>query len=284
MQPRGSSWILLSVPIAVLGTIASICGIAFESVYERDTEHFATQAVSQDWVTLIVAVPGLLVLGWLAYRGSFTARLMWHGAAFYFAYTYAIAAFMVRFNALFLVYTSLLACSIFAVGGGLISLGWPIAVETFRPAWPRRGTIIFLWFVVGAFTFLWLSDIAPALFGGSLPDSLTESETPTNGVQVLDLAVLLPVAGLSAIWLARRESRGYVMAMALATYVCLLGTALAAMIVGLAAADLSTDVAVAGAFVAVTVAAAVLLTLMARATSDARVHNRERHEPTGSRP
>lgn len=268
----------------MLGTIASVCGIGFKSVYERDIEHFATQAASQDWVTIFVAVPAILILGWLAYRGSFTARLMWHGAAFYFAYTYAIAAFMVRFNALFLVYTGLLACSIFAVAGGLISLGWPIAVETFRPSWPRKGTIVFLWFVVVAFVFLWLSDIVPALVDGTVPESLTESETPTNGVHVLDLALLLPVAGLSAVWLKRRDSRGYVLAMALVAYVCLLGTALAAMVVGLTGADLSADVGVAVVFAAVTIAATVLLTLMARATNDTHPHESDPHEVTGSHP
>ena len=270
MHSRQSGWLWLSIPIAFLGAIAAGAGISIESVYEGDTESFATQAVAQDWVTLLVGVPAILLLWWRAANGSFPARLMWNGAAFYFAYTYAIASFMVRFNSLFLVYTSLLACSVFVVAGGIASLDWPLAEQRFGSTWPRRGTMVFLWFVVVAFAFLWLSDIVPALIDGALPESLSESETPTNGVQVLDLSLLLPTAGLTAVWLQRRETRGNVFAMALVTYVCILGLALAAMVIGLTAADLSTDAGVAVAFAIITLAAAELLRRMAASMREHR--------------
>jgi len=257
---HGERWLWLSIPIALLGAMAAGSSLLFDSVYERDTEHFGTQAISQDWVTLFIAVPAILILGWYAYKGSFSARLMWHGVAFYFAYTYTIAVFMVRFNALFLVYTALLGCSIFAVAGGLAALDWSsVTPERFGKKWPRKGTIVFLLCIVATFTLLWLSDIVPALLAGTMPESLSESETPTNGVQVLDLAMMLPMAGLTAWWLLRRESKGYVFAIGLVAYVCLLGVALAAMIIGLAIADLSPDVAVAVVFVIVTLVAAILL-------------------------
>jgi len=270
VREQEARWLWLSIPIAALGAVAAGGAIVFDSIYDRDTEHFGTQAVSQDWVTLLVAVPAILILGWYAARGSFPARLMWHGVAFYFAYTYTIAVFMLRFNAMFLIYTSLLACSIFAVAGGLSALNWASATRVrFGEEWPRRGTIVFLWFIVATFLFLWLSDIVPALLDGTLPESLSESETPTNGVQVLDLALMLPTAGLTAVWLRQGDSKGYVFATGLITYVCLLGLALAAMVVGLTVADLSSDIAVAVAFATVTVISAVLLSRMLRAMKGA---------------
>lgn len=255
------------MPIVVLGILAASAGILVEGVHERDTEHFATQAVSQDWVTLLVAVPVVLVLGWYAYHGSLPARLMWHGAVFYFAYTHTVASFMVRFNSLFLVYTSLLACSIIALVGGLSSLGWPMGRESFGSNWPRKGTMVLLWFDVIAFALLWLSDIVPALLEGSVPESLAESDAPTNGVEVLDLALLLPTAGITAIWVRRAEPRGYLFAMGIVTYACLLGLAPAAMAIGLTVADLSTDAGIAIVFALVTITAAELLRRMLKSMS-----------------
>ena len=244
--------------------MASAVGILVESTYERDTEHFAVQAVSQDYVTLLVAVPAVLILGWLAWRGSLAARLMWHGVVFYFAYTYTIAAFMVRFNAMFLVYTTLLACSILALAGGLGSLRRPTSIDAFGPSWPRRSVVAFIGTLVAVFLFLWLSDIVPALLDGTQPESLSESATPTNGVEVLDLGLLLPVGALVAFWVQRSQARGYVLATGLITYVALLGMALVAMIIGLTRADLSTDASVSVVFVIATAGASSLLVLRVR--------------------
>ncbi len=274
MAGARNGWLVLSVPIGVLGGVAAGAGVLAPDLYARDTESFGVQAAAQDWVTLLVAVPAVLVLGWLAWRGSTAARLAWHGVVLYFAYTYAIAAFMVQFNALFLVYTTLLGCSVLALAGGLATLGWPFPVETFGTSWPRRGAAGLLWAVVVVFGALWLADIVPALLDGTQPESLVESATPTNGVEVLDLSLLLPAAALSAVWLHRREARGHVVATALMGFVVVLGLALAAMVVGLVSAGLASDAFVVGGFVAVTVWAAVLLALASR--SVIRAERRDR--------
>jgi len=263
------AWLWLTIPIALLGAIASLAGILIDGVYERDAESFAVQAVSQDYVTLLVAVPAVLLLGWIAYRGSFSARLMWHGVVFYFAYTYTIAAFMVRFNDLFLVYTSLLACSIFALIGGVAGLSWPLKSALFGTSWPRRSVVGFLVVIVVTFLLLWLSDIVPAIVNGVEPESLAESATPTNGVQVLDLSLLLPGSALAAYWVGKFDARGYVFATGLITYAALLGLALVAMIVGLSRAGLPADPAVSIVFIVVAGVASALLFAIVRSMSRA---------------
>ncbi len=40
------SWLWLTIPIALLGTAASLVGILVDSTYERDAEHFASTAES----------------------------------------------------------------------------------------------------------------------------------------------------------------------------------------------------------------------------------------------
>ena len=112
--------------------------------------------------------------------------------------------------------------------------------------------------------FLWLSDIVPALVDGVTPESLEESQTPTNGVEVLDLALMLPAAALTAVWVWRERPVGYVLATGLLSYVVVLGLALGAMVVGLATADLETDTGVVVAFAIVSTIAAILLTVIVR--------------------
>lgn len=267
-REAGAGWLWLSGPIAVLGAIAAGSGIGFDSTYERDMDNFATQGVAQDYVTLLVGVPALVVLWRLAARGSLRARLLWQGAVFYFAYTYVIAAFMVRFNNLFLVYTSIVACSIFGMVGSLGALN-----RTLRPGmfdhdrWPRRGAIGLLVALVAMFAFLWLTDIVPALLDGTEPESLAEAGTPTNGVQVMDLALLLPGAAIIAFWVARSLEWGYVLATGLLTYTALLGLALVAMVVGQYNADFIDSPAPAVLFAALVAAAVGLLRKMMQATS-----------------
>lgn len=263
----GVGWLWLSAPLAGLGAIAAAAGILFNSTYERDAENFATQAKSQDYITLFVAVPVLLMLWRRAANGSLPARFMWHGVVFYFAYTYTIAAFMVRFNNLFLVYTSAMACSAFAILSDLGKLTPNLQPRLFDAVrWPRRAVIAMLATIVVVFTALWLADIVPALLDGTEPESLGESATPTNGVEVIDLSLLLPGAAVIASMVWRSTARGYMLATALVTYIALLGTALVAMVIGQYNADLIDSPAPALFFAVLVAAALRLLHQMVRAT------------------
>lgn len=267
LEARGG-WLWLSAPLAALSVVAAAAGILFDSTYERDAEGFAVQAESQDYVTLLVAVPVLLVLWRMAARGSLPARLMWHGAVFYFAYTYTIAAFMVRFNNLFLVYTSAVACSTFALLSSLSRVDHRIEPRLFDPIrWPRRAVISMLLAIVAVFAVLWLADIVPALLNGTEPESLAEAGTPTNGIEVIDLSLLLPGAVVIAYMVWRSRVWGYVLATGLVTYVALLGLALVAMVIGQYNASLVDSPAPALIFAVLVAATLGLLHQIVRATA-----------------
>jgi len=272
----GSRWLWLSIPLAALGAVAAAAGILFESTYERDTENFATQAIAQDYITLFVAVPALLVLRQLAARGSLPARLFWHGAVFYFAYTYTIAAFMVRFNGLFLVYTSIVACSLYALLGSVGGIQCRADRRWFDAArWPRRGVAVLLLVIVAMFSTMWLSDIVPALIEGVVPESLAEADTPTNGIEVIDLSLLLPGAALLAYWVLRSEPRGYVLATGLLSYLALLALALVAMAIGQYNADLADNPAPAALFAVLALVVVGFLTRIAEATGPNEASRRD---------
>ena len=90
-------WLWLTVPIAVLLTVAAGGGVFIQGLY-REAPYFAVQAVGQDFISLIVVLPVLLIAAFLAGRGSNRARLVWLGALVYLVYSYIISAFDVSFN------------------------------------------------------------------------------------------------------------------------------------------------------------------------------------------
>ena len=103
-RSRSELGVLFAFPVALLMAVASLGGLLWPGTYARETASWTAQAVGQDWADLLIAVPWLLVAGVLARAGSRRALLVLGGGYLYTIYEFAIYAFAVRFNALFLVY------------------------------------------------------------------------------------------------------------------------------------------------------------------------------------
>ncbi len=222
-------YLWVTFPIAVLLAIASGGGIFIRDLY-HDVPYFAAQAVGQDFVSLIVVLPILVVTAFLASRGSPRARLIWLGGLVYLVYTYVVAAFDVKFNSLFLVYVALLGCSLYALIGGLVMANMTEIKTSFTEKVPVKAVSIYLTVVAALFYFLWLSEIIPALAAGAIPQSIVANGTPTNAVHVLDMAWILPAFAITAVSLWRKQALGYTLAGALLTYAVLLISAILSMV------------------------------------------------------
>ncbi len=210
--------------------IASGSGVFISALY-RDTPNLVAQAIGQDVVTLVVVFPTLAISAFLASRGSQRARLIWLGGLVYTVYTYVGYAFAVRFNSLFLVYVALLGCSTYALIGGLVTTDWAGVKASFTERTPAKAVSIFLGVIAVLFYLLWLCEAVPASLSGNPPQSLIDAGTPTNFVQVLDMAWLLPAIAIAAVSLWRKRPLGYTLAGALLTHVVLLTLAILSMIV-----------------------------------------------------
>lgn len=242
-------WLWLTAPIAVLVTIAAGSELLVDGLFRGDeTNYFVAQAIGQDYVTLAVALPILVVSAVLANRGSERARLIWLGVLTYLVYTYAIYAFEVQFNSLFLVYVALLGCSLYALIGGLATTDFIGLRARFTQRTPAKAVSAFLGVVAVLFYFSWLSEIVPALLTGDIPRSVTDNGTPTNGVHVLDLAWMLPAMLLTAVWLWRKRAIGYALAGALLTFLPLLALAIISKVVVMARYEQTVSVGPAGVF------------------------------------
>lgn len=222
-------WLWLTAPIAILLAVASGSGVFFSGLY-RDTPNLVAQAIGQDVITLVVALPTLLIGAFLTSRGSQRARLVWLGGLVYTVYTYVGYAFAVRFNSLFLVYVALLGCSTYALIGGLITTDWAGIKAGFTERTPAKAVSIYLGVIAGLFYLLWLSEAVPASLTGNPPQSLIDAGTPTNFVQVLDMAWLLPAIAITAVSLWRKRPLGYTLTGALLTHFVLLTLAILSMV------------------------------------------------------
>ncbi len=225
-----NAWLWLTIPIALLLTVAAGGGVFITGLY-RDAPYFVAQAVGQDLISLAIVLPTLIVTAILANRGSPSARLVWLGGLVYLVYSYVIAAFDVKFNPLFLVYVALLGCSLYALIGGLVTADMAEIKACFAEKTPIKMVSIYLAVLAVLFYFLWLSETVPALVAGRIPQSLQDNGTPTNAVHVLDMAWILPAFGIAAVSLWRKQALGYTLAGAMLSYVVLLISAILSMVV-----------------------------------------------------
>jgi hypothetical protein len=211
MKTDAPRWLWLTLPIAVMAIVGSIVGILVDDIYAEETPNWAAQGIGQD-IGNLIAFPVLLVLAYAASRGSLRAYLASAGVLAYSAYTFAIYAFDVHFGPLFLLYVAVFGLSSWALIGTLASLDVGRVKAAFDERTPVRSTSILLIVVGCAFSLLWLSEIVPAMIGGTTPQSLIEAGLATNPVHVLDLSVLLPATILAGMLLRRGGAWGYVLA------------------------------------------------------------------------
>jgi len=180
-----------------------------QGLYAYDTVSSVAQAKANDLVTFVLGLPLLAVSTWLAFRGSLRGRLLLTGTLGFFLYTYVSLAFLVSFNAFFLVYTALYSLSLFAFILSMMSFDLETLPKKFSERLPR-GWIAGLLFLIGAFLLLaWLGRILPPILQDQTP--LLENAT-TMVIQAMDLGLILPLAVLAGILLLRRSAWGYLLA------------------------------------------------------------------------
>ena len=85
-----------------------------KGLYKLDSVSAVAQGKASDVVTLILAVPMLVISLLFSLKGSFKAKLLLSGTLGYFLYTYMSYTFLWMYNPLFLIYVALMSSSLFA--------------------------------------------------------------------------------------------------------------------------------------------------------------------------
>jgi hypothetical protein len=217
-----------SILIALLSAIATLSGLFWKGLYSQETVSMGAQAMGQDLVTLLVAIPLLLLSVYLIHKKSIKGQMIWMGSIFYFLYTYASLAFLATYNQLFLVYVALLSLSLYTFIYGLMSLDASNLKNSMIPGKTTTVAAIFTILMAFMLAFMWLSLIIGSLISGSAP-AVLETYT-TLVIQALDLAVLIPAAIIAGLLLLKGRAWGYVLMSILIVKISLMGTAIMSMI------------------------------------------------------
>ena len=195
----------LSLTVIILAFIASAGGLVIDDLY-RDSHAIRITWICNDAVTMFVALPLLAICLWQTRKGSLRAKLVWMGLMAYMVYNYAFYLFGASFNPFFLLYTALFSLSVFALITGLSDSSLSEVKEKFSGSTPVRPISIFLAAISLPLAIVEVSQILSSLNSGKPPAA-------PSLIYALDLSLIVPVSALAAIYLWKRKSWGYILAM-----------------------------------------------------------------------
>jgi hypothetical protein len=215
---------------SIRGQVVNIYG---KGIYEHMSADVAIQGIAQDFITLFIGIPLLLISLFGFRKGSLRSHFMLTGILGYFFVTYLFYTAMGMYNFLFLCYVALLAMSFFALLTSLLLFNLSTLTKYFSVKTPNKFIGIFLLINCCIIAFLWLSVIIPPLIDGSIYPAALEHYT-TLIVQGLDLGLLLPLGFVSGLLIIKRKPMGYLAATVYIIFLSILMTALTAKIIGMA--------------------------------------------------
>lgn len=239
-QLHRPTYLWLSLPVLIGTLIVALAGVWEPAVY-GNSDSLAAQGQAQDLITLLVALPVLAFSAWQIMHGHLKARLIWVGAMMYLAYTYAIAAFQVEFNQLFLLYVIILSCSFYAMMLGFNKI--QSDEVQLSEQLPYRAVSGIAGFIAVAYYGMWLGDALPAVLDSTPPEAVLKDNIPTSAVHVLDMGFYLPFLVAGAVLLWQRKPLGVIITTIALSFGVLMGLAVAAMVVNLARWDLAESAA-----------------------------------------
>lgn len=202
-------------------------------LYEHMSADVAIQGIAQDYITLFIAIP-LMLISLIGYcKKSVRAHFVLAGTLSYFLVTYLFYTAMGMYNLMFLPYASLLGLSFFGVFLTLKQLSNLNIIEVFFAKTPTKFVGWFLIINSISIALLWLSIVVPPLIDGSIyPPELNHYTTLI--VQGFDLGLLLPISLIVGMLLIAKKPEGYIFATTYIIFLALLMTALTAKIIAMA--------------------------------------------------
>lgn len=203
-----------------------------EGIYRHMSADVAPQGIAQDYVTLFIGVPLLIISLYRARKRSLRGRFFLAGVLGYFLVTWLFYLVMGMYNALFLIYTALLGLSFFAFSLVLLSIYDETLPASFSEKTPNRLAGAFLMINSLLIALLWLEVVVPPLIDGTIIPEQAEHYT-TLIVQGLDLGLLLPLSFLAGWLFYFKRPFGYLLAPVYLGFLSLLMTALVAKIIAM---------------------------------------------------
>lgn len=204
--------------------------ISGKGLYQHMSADVAIQGIAQDYITLFLAVPLLIIFGFLN-NNSLKLKVFLAGLTAYFLVTYFFYLCMGMYNECFLLYVIIASASFFGFIMQIKELQKTNTNTWFgneRPAFAG-------WFLIANAILIgamWLSVIVPPMMDGSLYPVSLEHYT-TLIVQGLDLAILLPSSMVSGVLFLQGKPSGYLFTPVYLVFLSFMMLALIAKITGM---------------------------------------------------
>lgn len=194
-------YIMSTICLALL-TITSFSGLFVSSTYVSFIEplHLA-ESQGQDFTTLFVGMPLLIIAMVWTRQGSFRGPIFWTGALGYFLYINIIYSYGGVYNHFFFAYVAICGLSLFSMIGILLGIDADKVAQHVNPKMPIK------WI---AFYFLGTAVLLTFMWGGMAIASIAAEETAdANVIIVTDFISVIPAFVLSAVWLLQGRVWGY---------------------------------------------------------------------------
>lgn len=201
----------LSVVVLILSTIAAAGGIFLENLYQ-DNEFINRIWLGNDIVTLVIAVPVLLVSLILSSKGSEKAGFIWLGSLWYMIYNYLFYSFGASFNSFFLLHIFIFILSAYAFILGLASLDLQKIEKEIRiiRRIPFKRISVYLLFFGLFIGGMWIVISVGFIFSGIVPEGIVQTGHSAAIVFAIDLAFLVSPLLVGGYLLWHRNIWGYI--------------------------------------------------------------------------
>jgi hypothetical protein len=206
-----TAYLLTAATAATMATVSAVGVFATDWLY-RDNVLVTATFRGQDMVTLVVAVP-LLLLGLVwEMRGSLRGRVLWLGMLFYAMYAYLFYAVAAAFNQFFLLYVATFGLPLYALLFSVPRLDLTQLGAAMGGRAARIVAVTYTSAVALGLGLLWVGISLSYLVTDDVPAPIVDSGHPTGVVFAIDLVFIVPPMLLAAVWLTRRRALGWVLA------------------------------------------------------------------------
>ena len=240
--------------------VTSVRGETYEmattGIYAWNAQRVVAEGVGWDLVTLVVAVPALLLALPSLARGSVRARLLVMGLLAYFFYQYFMYALTWAFGPMFLVFVGIHVASLVALVWVAARFPWTSFEPHLMPGFPRRSMAALCVGMGALLLAMWLHRIVVGL-RGDVAGAMLLGQT-TLVVQVLDLGLMVPLAIFTGVMTWRRRAVGYLLSSVFVVKMVTMTTAICAMLLSAWAVEGTLELAPFTVFAAAAVASTVL--------------------------
>lgn len=217
---------------SVRGEQISIYG---KGLYQHMSSNVAIQGIAQDYITLFIGVPLLVISLLLSRKNSLRGLFLLAGTLGYFLVTYLFYLTMGMYNQMFLVYAFLLGTTFFAFILIVLEFNLDEIKSKFKSEKLLRNAGLFLIINASLVGLLWLGVVLPPIFDGTIYPKELQHYT-TLIVQGFDLGLLLPMAFVVGILTFRKNRFGFLFTPIYMIFLSLLMTALVSKILFMAVA------------------------------------------------